>query len=273
MTRKDSPADAALPFGEPALPLMNTDISILREQGAVLVLNKPGGLLTQAPPGIDSLEWRVKQFLKVRDAKPGKVYLGVPHRLDRPVSGAIVLVKNVRAAQRISAQLQRREVEKTYWAIVEGQVEPETGYWEDWMRKVPGEARSEIVGADVEGAKHARLAYRRLDCWQEAGTGPWRSLLEIELETGRTHQIRLQAGSRGWPIVGDELYGSQVPFGPPLPDQRQRWIALHARRLAFRHPMIEAQVDELAPLPVHWRPFAESAVIAAAGCQAEPAED
>ena len=85
---------------------------ILLEQGAVIVLNKPGGLLTQAPPGIDSLEFRTKQFLKRRDEKPGKVYLGVPHRLDRPVSGVMVVVKNVRAAKRISDQIQERTVVK-----------------------------------------------------------------------------------------------------------------------------------------------------------------
>ena len=85
---------------------------ILLEQGAVILLNKPGGLLTQGPPGIDSLELRVKSFLKVRDEKPGKVYLGVPHRLDRPVSGVMVVVKNVRAANRISEQIRERTVSK-----------------------------------------------------------------------------------------------------------------------------------------------------------------
>ena len=100
---------------------------IILENGACILLNKPGGLLTQGPPGIDSLEIRVKQFLKVRDEKPGKVYLGVPHRLDRPVSGVMVVVKNVRAAKRLAEQFRERTVSKTYWAVVEGVVEQDSG--------------------------------------------------------------------------------------------------------------------------------------------------
>jgi len=115
-----------------ALPPPN----ILLEQGAVILVNKPGGLLTQGPPGIDSLELRVKSFLKVRDEKPGKVYLGVPHRLDRPVSGVMVVVKNVRAANRISQQIRDRTVTKIYWTVVAGNVETDSGRWENWMRKI-----------------------------------------------------------------------------------------------------------------------------------------
>ncbi len=219
---------------------------ILLEDGAVFVMNKPGGLLTQGPPGIDSLELRTKHFLKVRDEKPGKVYLGVPHRLDRPVSGVITVVKNVRAAQRISKQIQQRSVTKTYWAVVSGGVEPAAGVWEDSMRKVPDEARSEIVPADHPDAKLAQLKY------QNIATNGSLTLLQIELVTGRTHQIRLQCGSRGLPILGDELYGSKEAFGPETTDLRKRWIALHARRLAFEHPISKEQVDQTAPLPKWW---------------------
>lgn len=219
---------------------------ILLEDGAVFVMNKPGGLLTQGPPGIDSLELRTKHFLKVRDEKPGKVYLGVPHRLDRPVSGVITVVKNVRAAQRISKQIAERTVTKTYWAVVRGVVDPADGIWEDSMRKVPDEARSEIVAADHPDAKLAQLKYRTLS------TNGVATLLQIELITGRTHQIRLQCGSRGLPILGDALYGSQDSFGPETTDLRKRWIALHARRLAFEHPISKEPVDQTAPLPQWW---------------------
>ena len=224
---------------------------ILLEDGAVFVMNKPGGLLTQGPPGIDSLELRTKHFLKVRDEKHGKVYLGVPHRLDRPVSGVITVVKNVRAAQRISKQIEERTVTKTYWAVVAGVVEPAEGIWEDSMRKVPDEARSEIVAADHADAKLAKLKYRTMAFNGSA------TLLEIELITGRTHQIRLQCGSRGLPILGDELYGSQVKFGPETTDLRKRWIALHARRLAFQHPISKEPVDQTAPLPTWWEPLSD----------------
>ncbi len=224
---------------------------ILLESGAVLVLNKPGGLLTQGPPGIDSLELRTKQFLKVRDEKPGKVYLGVPHRLDRPVSGVIVVVKNVRAAQRISEQLRERTVTKIYWAVVSnvGLDDEESSTWTDSMRKLPDEARSEIVGDDHPDAKSAVLHFKVLARDGEI------ALIEIELETGRTHQIRLQCGSRGLPIIGDELYGSEKPFGPESEDRRKRWIALHARRLAFTHPISKEPVNQTAPVPSHWKTF------------------
>ena len=224
---------------------------ILLEDGAVFVMNKPGGLLTQAPPGIDSLELRTKSFLKVRDSKPGKVYLGVPHRLDRPVSGVITVVKNVRAAQRISEQIQNRTVTKTYWAVVEGTVPSGSGLWEDHMRKIPDEARSEIADADHPDAKLAQLKYSVINASER------RTLLEIELITGRTHQIRLQCGSRGLPILGDELYGAKTPFGPETADQRKRWIALHARRLAFEHPISKTPVDQTAPLPQWWDSLSE----------------
>lgn len=225
------------------------DPEILLENGAVLVLNKPGGLLTQGPPGVDSLELRMKQFLKVRDEKPGKVYLGVPHRLDRPVSGVMVVVKNVRAAKRISEQLRNRTVTKTYWAVIEGVPVESSGKWQDWMRKVPDEARSEIVGEEHADAKNAVLSYEVLS------TNGKQSLIQIELETGRTHQIRLQCGSRGFPIVGDVLYGSQIEFGPQTVDLRKRWIGLHARRLAFEHPILKEPVDVVAPLPLHWQEY------------------
>ena len=218
-------------------------------------MNKPGGLLTQGPPGIDSLELRTKQFLKVRDQKPGKVYLGVPHRLDRPVSGAIAVVKNIRAAKRLSEQLQARSVMKKYWTVVAGKLEQKSGTWSDWMRKIPDEARSEIVPPDHPEAKLAVLHYDVL-ARSESST-----LVEIELETGRTHQIRLQCSSRGLPILGDELYHSRIPFGPPTDDLRKRWIALHARRLAFVHPISQDPVDQTAPVPEYWQCFAEFAPV------------
>lgn len=200
----------------------------------------------------------MKQFLKVRDEKPGKVYLGVPHRLDRPVSGVIVVVKNVRAANRISEQFRERTVIKKYWAVVEGVVgDPDgnektaTGTWTDWMRKLPDQAKSAIASEDHEDAKHAVLHYTVLAATDK------NTLLEIELETGRTHQIRIQCASRGFPIVGDSLYGSELPFGPEVMDLRKRWIALHARRLGFVHPISKEDIDQTAPIPEHWKQFAE----------------
>ena len=227
--------------------------TILYEQGPVLVVQKPSGLLTQAPPGIDSLETRVKQFLKTRENKPGNVYLAIIHRLDRPVSGAIAFCKHVRAARKLSQQFEDRMVRKTYWALVEGSVADEAGTWTDYLRKVPGEARSEIVDRAHPDGQLAILHYRVL---RRDGAFTW---LEIELETGRTHQIRLQASAHGHPILGDALYGSQTPFGPLTDDERARAIALHARHLGFRHPMTQAPAAIDAPLPDYWPELEEIA--------------
>jgi 23S rRNA pseudouridine1911/1915/1917 synthase len=229
---------------------MPTDaVEILYEEGPCLVVNKPSGLLTQSPPGIDSLENRIKEFLKVRDHKPGKVYLGVPHRLDRPASGAMVFAKHVRAARRLAEQFEARVVRKRYWACVSGQVQPAEGIWRDRVRKVPEQARAEIAAPDQPDAREAVLRYRTL---ASDASGAW---LEIELETGRMHQIRVQAGSRGHPLWGDALYGSTVAFGERFDDARLRAIALHAYRLEFRHPMTHEPVAVDAPPPAGWPSF------------------
>jgi 23S rRNA pseudouridine1911/1915/1917 synthase len=219
---------------------------LLYEDGPCLVVLKPAGVLTQAPPGIDSLEVRVKTFLKAREGKTGNIYLAVPHRLDRPVSGAMLLARHVRAAQRLSRQFERREVRKIYWALVEGVVDPPEGSWRDTLWKIHGQPRSQIVEADHPGGQQAVLHYRTL------GVGPRGSWLEIELETGRTHQVRIQASSRGHAILGDAHYGSEIPFGPACDEPRERTIALHGRRLSFFHPMTRAELTVEAPLPPAW---------------------
>jgi 23S rRNA pseudouridine1911/1915/1917 synthase len=231
---------------------MAPGFDILHEDAACLVASKPGGLATQAPLGIDSLEFRIKRFLQQRDQSPGEsssspVYLGVPHRLDRPASGVIVFAKTRRAARRISEQFEGRLVAKTYWALVEGVVEPDAAEWIDHLKKIDGEPRTVVVDATDLGGRIAILKYRALRRL------PGRTLLEIELETGRTHQIRVQCARRGHPLLGDELYGSREPFGPWNDDERQRLIALHARSLSFRHPTTREPVTFVAPLPPPWR--------------------
>src|SRR5262249_7689022 len=159
---------------------MSTPLVILYEDNHCLAVAKPAALLTQGvPPGIPTLEAMVKPYLKERYHKPGNVYLGIPHRLDRPVSGVVLFARNTKAAQRLAEQFQNRTVRKVYWAVVEGDVQPAEGVWEDRLHKVPGAARTEIAAA----GKLARLRYRRL-CFVPGGT--W---LGIELETGRPHQI------------------------------------------------------------------------------------
>src|SRR5579871_3638946 len=164
----------------------------LYEDNHCLAVAKPAPLLTQGvPPGIPTLEALVKAYLKERYRKPGNVYLGIPHRLDRPVSGVVVFARNTKAARRLAEQFQARQVRKVYWAVVEpsaaGELPPDEGVWEDWLLKVKEQARSERVTAKTPGARRAVLRYRRLAA-NEGG-----ALLEIEPETGRMHQIRVQA--------------------------------------------------------------------------------
>lgn len=216
-------------------------INIVTETDAYVVINKPNGLATQAPSGIDCAEMRVRNYLSSQSGE--SPYLGIPHRLDRPVSGVIVFAKTRRAARKLARQFQDRDVDKTYWALVEGRPDSPQGTWRDWMRKVPDEPRSEICSESAEGAQAAVLHY------ETVGETSGRTLLQIKLETGRSHQIRLQAGSRGLPVLGDQLYGSSVAFGPETEDLRKRWIALHARQLKFQDPDSSDLVSVEAPVP------------------------
>ena len=225
---------------------MDFGFSILYEQGACLAVCKPSGVATQAPPGIDSLEVRIKAFLRERDNLPHEVYLAVPHRLDRPASGVMVFATRRRAAQKLSKQFEARTVQKTYWALVAGRPDPIEGTWRDSLRKVYGKPLAEVVPADHPDAKPAVLHYRTV------ATIDGNSLLEIQLETGRTHQIRIQAASRGLPILGDFQYGSAASFGPQFDDERLRAIALHARSLEFEHPANKQRVLVVAPLAEFW---------------------
>src|SRR6478672_9132538 len=175
---------------------MPCEFEILFEDETCLAVAKPAGLLTQAPLGIDSLEYRIKRFLSERDNLSGEVYLGVPHRLDRPVSGAIVFAKTLKAAQRISKQFENRRVEKTYWALVEGCITPAEGTWTDHLKKIDGEPRTIVVEQGDPAGRNAVLHYRVL---QNVAAPSERTLLEITLETGRTHQIRVQCANRGHP--------------------------------------------------------------------------
>ncbi|MCC6126375.1 MAG: RluA family pseudouridine synthase [Pirellulales bacterium] len=226
------------------------DLQILREDGACLVVLKPAGLLTQAPPGIDSMEARIRAFLQRREGREAEeIYLGVPHRLDRPASGAMVFCTKYRATRKLAEQFENRSVKKVYWALASGRVLPDAGTWEDYLRKIPGEARAEIISPEHPEGRAAVLHYRTL------AVANWGTWLEIQLETGRTHQVRVQAAARGYPLLGDALYGSTVPFGPQHEDERLRAIALHARTLEFRHPGTKEIIAVTAPVGEQWKKY------------------
>ncbi len=229
------------------MDVMAEGIQVLYEDNHCLAVAKPAPLLTQAPLLVPSLETMAKEYLKERYHKKGKVYLGVPHRLDRPVSGVVLFARSTKAAQRLSEQFQKQQVAKTYWGAVEGTVAPTEGVWEDYLLKVENAARVERVAPGASGAQLARLGYRAI---QSCDGG---ALLEFIPETGRMHQIRVQAAVRGWPIRGDALYGARLAFGPEVESARERIIALHARRLTFLHPIRYEPITVTASLPAVWR--------------------
>lgn len=231
-------------------------LEILCEDGPILAVNKPAGLLTLgAKPGVPTLERIVKQFLKEKYNKPGNVYLGIPHRLDRPVSGVVVFARNSKAAARLAEQFRERKVRKIYWALVEGSPDTAEGELVDWLLKTPDQAHVEVVSADVLGAREARLRYRTVPI-DDAAKQENRTLLEIEPLTGRTHQIRVQLAARGWPIVGDAQYGATTSVSKTrAADPRDEPIALHARSLTILHPVRYDSLTITAPLPEFWGQF------------------
>jgi 23S rRNA pseudouridine1911/1915/1917 synthase len=229
--------------------------TILFEDHHLLVLNKPAPLLTQAPEGVPSLEAWAKAYIKEKYQKPSGVYLGVPHRLDRAVSGVIVFARNTKAAQRLQGQFEYRTVKKVYWALLQGHLLEESGTWEDWLKKVPDEARVERSAIQTDGAKLAKLSFKRVDFLGE------NSVVELQPETGRMHQLRAQSAWRGHPICGDQLYGSTLTFGPVVELARDAVIGLHARSLQFEHPFRQEQLQFAAPLPEYWPQLPEPFLI------------
>ncbi|GAB4139606.1 RluA family pseudouridine synthase [Thermopirellula anaerolimosa] len=206
----------------------------------MLVVNKPAGLATMGlAAGKATLLTALKDFLKKRDSKPGNVYLGIVSRLDVPVSGAVLVAKTSKAAARLAEQFRMRSVEKIYWAVVESGPKVREGRLRHWLR---GDARFRRVHVTHRGdpdAQEASLLVRRLAAQRGL------VLLEIELETGRKHQIRIQLSAEGMPIVGDRKYGSRRAFGDG--------IALHARRLTFLHPTEDRPIVVTASLPAAWQ--------------------
>lgn len=214
--------------------------TVLYEDNHLLVVNKPAGLPTMGVAADrPSLIAEAKEYIGQKYDKPGAVYLGIVSRLDAPVTGVVLIARTSKAAKRLTEQFRDRTVEKIYWAIVEGAIEPAEGQLIDWLRKDERHRRMHIAKPETPTAKEARLAYRRL---RSVGRD---SLVEIQLETGRKHQIRVQLAEREWPVLGDRKYGSRRAF--------PSGIALHARRLTFEHPVRHERVEIVAPLPKAWR--------------------
>jgi len=204
----------------------------------LLVVNKSAGLLVQGDKSGDpSLLDYARGYLKERYNKPGNVYVGLVHRLDRPVSGVIALARTSKSASRLSGQFRDRTVRKIYHALVEGEL-PEEGHWLD---KIVREGVTSRITESTE-ALRAELSFRRLNYIDGI------SRVEIDLATGRHHQIRVQFSSRGYPILGDFRYGSKVKFG-------EKTLALHARSLTIIHPTKKEEMTFLAEYPESWENF------------------
>lgn len=217
---------------------------IVFEDNHLFVVNKKVGQLVQGDKtGDESLLELIKNFIKIRDQKPGNVFLGLVHRIDRPTSGLVIYAKTSKALSRLTQMVKNREIKKTYWALVPKEELPKTQRLVNYLKKNEKTNKAIVFPKVTEGAKEAVLTYhilQPLDNYQ---------LLEIDLETGRHHQIRAQLSKIGVPIKGDLKYGA----ARSNPDGG---ISLHARTLEFEHPVTKEAMHILAPLPQNdpvWR--------------------
>jgi 23S rRNA pseudouridine1911/1915/1917 synthase len=214
-------------------------LNVLYEDNHLLVLDKPAGVPTMGTPGpAPTLLTLAKDYIKHKYHKPGNVYLGVVSRLDAPVTGVVLLARTSKAAARMTEQFRTHTVQKLYWALVAGTPHPANGSYTNWLVQDERHRRMHVVESSRSGAKEAQLTYHLISSNGRI------SLLEVELETGRKHQIRLQMAHHGHPVVGDRKYGSQLPFSSG--------IALHARKLIVAHPVGGDVLVFEAPLPRAW---------------------
>jgi 23S rRNA pseudouridine1911/1915/1917 synthase len=191
--------------------------------------------------GEETLDRQVKAYLKGRYEKPGNVFLGVVHRLDRPVSGVLLFARTSKAAARLAQQFREGSVKKVYWAVLEGRLDIAHGTLSDWLWKDDRQGRVQVLARAAPQARRATLHF------EQRGRSPELTWVEVRPQTGRTHQIRVQFAHRGHPIVGDAKYGSVQTF--------DGGIALHARALTFLHPIHHEPITLAAELPGTWRRF------------------
>ena len=210
---------------------------ILYEDNHILIINKNVGQLVQGDKtGDKSLLELLKSFIKERDQKPGNVFLGLVHRIDRPTSVLVIYAKTSKALSRLTQMIKNREIKKIYWAIVPKEIIPQSQTLTHYLKKNEKNNKAIVYNKETDGAKKAILNYqiiKTLDNYM---------LLEIDLQTGRHHQIRAQLSKIGVPIKGDLKYGA--PRSNP-----DGGISLHARSLKFIHPVSKEQINITAPTP------------------------
>ncbi|MBQ0127661.1 MAG: RNA pseudouridine synthase [Bacteroidales bacterium] len=220
--------------------LRDLESRILYEDNHILIVNKKVGEITQGDKtGDECLTDVYKAFIAARDSKPGKVFLGLPHRLDRPVSGICILAKTSKALERLDEMFRTSQVHKRYWALCCGKPQQPQGYLENWLVRNERQNKTYVVKDKRNDAKLARLNYRYLYSTDRY------HLLEVELLTGRHHQIRCQLSNMGCVIKGDLKYGA--PRSNP-----DGGICLHSRSVTFVHPVKKEEISVTAPFPASW---------------------
>ena len=211
------------------------NLQILFEDNQIIIVNKRAGDITKGDKtGDKPLSDVVKEYIKVKYNKPGNIYLGVVHRLDRPTSGVIIFAKTSKSLERLNKMLRKKEIQKTYWAVVKIPPKEIRKTLIDFLKKNPKNNKSSVYKKEIDGSKRAVLHYqviKKLDNY---------TLLEIGLETGRHHQIRAQLSAIGSPIKGDLKYGFER-------SNKDGSIHLHARKIEFIHPVRKEMICITAP--------------------------
>lgn len=210
---------------------------ILYEDNHIIVFNKRAGEIVQGDKtGDEPLSETLKAFIAQRDGKPGQVFMGVPHRLDRPVSGVCLFAKSSKALERLNDMLRNGDIHKTYWALTANKPPKDEDTLTDFLVRNEKQNKSYVS----KTGKEAKLKYRLIQTTERY------FLLEVTLYTGRHHQIRCQLSNMGCPIKGDLKYGAKRSN----PDGG---ISLHARNIQFIHPVKKTEVDVTAPVPDSWK--------------------
>ncbi len=227
---------------------MENRLEVLFEDNHIIAVNKRVGDLVQGDKtGDKTLADDVKEYIKKKYKKPGDVFLGIVHRLDRPVSGVVIFARTSKAVTRLNKMFQEKTIKKTYWAIVDKRPNDEEGRLVHWLKKNEEKNKSNVFEKEKKGAKEAILNYRLLLSFKHY------HLLEVDLETGRHHQIRAQLARIGCHIKGDLKYGSKR-------SNTDGGISLHARSIAFEHPIKNEPIIITATPPNEnlWNEFMES---------------
>jgi 23S rRNA pseudouridine1911/1915/1917 synthase len=212
------------------------NLQVLFEDNHLIIINKRPGDIIQGDKTKDTpLVEIVKEYLKIKHDKPGNVYLGVIHRIDRPTSGIVMFAKTSKALSRMNAMLKNQDVNKLYWAITQNKPDNKTGKLIHWLRKNPKNNKSTHFSKETANTKKAILNYKILKTLDNY------YLLEIKMESGRHHQIRCQLQAIGCPIKGDIKYGSKRT-------NKDGSIDLHARNLQLIHPVTKKEIDITAPV-------------------------